>query len=218
MYRLCCLSFFIEVIMSMSTTSTTVSATTLAAETHSTTAAVSTTDTKASLTGISGSGVSTLTSTQTAQVEKPGLFAQVSRQVAALVNKVCSFFESAVSYVTSFFKKSEPTTKTDTTPATQATTASVDLLKTEQSARNIQVFSNALKSSIAEMTLRTSFNWMLTGEEQVELAHEVWVQDGSKSTDTEFGMDYIKANPKGELLIRAADAVLARKLQAISTK
>jgi hypothetical protein len=192
--------------------------------TISTSAPVSTTsaaftapvETRKAETGLAGAP-STLTSlanpTAATQV-KQGFFSQISSKVASVVNGFCKWIENGISWITSFFKKS-PATPATAAPTTPATAVTGSLLETEKSLNNLNVYLRALKSSFSDVTLRTAFNWMLTDAERDELYHEIYVQDGSKSEDPDFGLHYVEANPKGDLLIKATEALIAKKQQAL---
>lgn len=168
----------------------------------------------AGLSEVASTLASTTTTDPVTKVENKGFFSQISEKVGNLINRICKWIESGVSTLVGFFKKSPATT--EEAGVTAPVTTSVDTTPAEP-IDAMRVYLGALKSGLHPSILRNTFA-VLSAEEQELVYHEVWVQDGSRpDAGQHFGSMYVAANPNGELLIKAVEAIYAGTAAPITT-
>ncbi len=126
-------------------------------------------------------------------------FSKISHVFHVVQEWIQSIVQAVKDFALKFFKKDH---------AAESKTVAVS---TEIATSPLESFYKAL-TVLPEEVLRSSFELVLTEQDRTDLFHEVWVQAGSNpDCDPHFGELYIRNNFKGDLLVKAAAAVLAKR-------
>lgn len=173
-------------------------------EASSTTEAVSTATTEAasSTTEVASSTTEAVSTATTEASEKRGFFSSVASYVVKFFNSISSAIQNFVSFVKGLlFGSSTPaTTDVASTTESAATSENVDL-------KAMQGFKEIFSSG-DETAVKNYFANVLSSAMQEAVKFAIYVADGSRSADVNFGGNCIETTPKAELVGKAIEQVL----------
>ncbi len=178
------------------------SSTTEAVSTATTEAASSTTEVASSTTEVASSTTEAVSTATTEASEKRGFFSSVASYVVKFFNSISSAIQNFVSFVKGLlFGSSTPaTTDVASTTESAATSENVDL-------KAMQGFKEIFSSG-DETAVKNYFANVLSSAMQEAVKFAIYVADGSRSADVNFGGNCIETTPKAELVGKAIEQVL----------